>query len=64
MADQPPYPDLKPHITPRWVKVFGIIAIVLVLLFVILHFTRGPHRPGRHMLGGDTPPGQRGVQQP
>jgi hypothetical protein len=25
--------------TPRWVKVFGIIAIVLVLLFVILHLT-------------------------
>jgi hypothetical protein len=25
--------------TPRWVKVFGIIVIVLVLLFVILHLT-------------------------
>jgi hypothetical protein len=25
--------------TPRWVKVFGIIFIVLVLLFVILHLT-------------------------
>jgi hypothetical protein len=25
--------------TPRWVKVFGIIAIVLVLLFVALHLT-------------------------
>lgn len=25
--------------TPRWVKVFGIIAVVLVLLFVILHLT-------------------------
>jgi hypothetical protein len=35
--------------TPRWVKVFGIIALVVVLLFVILLFTRGPHRPGRHM---------------
>jgi len=23
--------------TPRWVKVFGLIAIILVLLFVILH---------------------------
>ena len=54
MADLPPYPDSKgdtghdtgvrpdrasPPSTPRWVKVFGIIAIVLVLLFVILHLT-------------------------
>ena len=33
--------------TPRWVKVFGIIFIVLVLLLVILHLTGnslgGPH---------------------
>jgi len=27
--------------TPRWVKVMGIIVIVLVLLFVILHLTGG-----------------------
>ena len=34
--------------TPRWVKMFGIIALVLVLLFVILHLTgRGL---GRHTL--------------
>ena len=26
---------------PRWVKVFGIIVIVLALLFVILHLTGG-----------------------
>lgn len=35
--------------TPRWVKVFGIIALVLILLFVILHLTGnnfGGH--GRH----------------
>jgi hypothetical protein len=25
--------------TPLWVKVFGIIALVLILLFVILHLT-------------------------
>lgn len=24
---------------PRWVKVFGIIAIILVLLFVVLHLS-------------------------
>jgi hypothetical protein len=31
--------------TPRWVYVFGIIAVVLVLLFVVLHLTG-------HGLGG------------
>ena len=29
----------SPPSTPRWVKVFGIIALVLVLLFVTLHLT-------------------------
>jgi len=42
--------------TPRWVKVFGIIGIGLVLLFVILHLTGGGF--GRH-----TPHMQHGVQQ-
>jgi len=47
MAHSPPYPG-----TPRWVKVFGMIAGVVILLFIILLHTRGPHRPGRHMPGG------------
>jgi hypothetical protein len=59
MADPPPYPDTGDDTgsTPRWVKVFGIIALVVVLLFVILMFIRGPggrHGPGRHMPSGDT----------
>ena len=52
MADPPPYPDTGDDTgvapdrgsttsTPRWVYVFGIIAIVLVLLFVIMHLTGG-----------------------
>jgi ABC-type transporter Mla subunit MlaD len=38
--------------TPRWVKVFGIIALVVVLLFVILLLTGG-HGPSRHTESGD-----------
>jgi hypothetical protein len=44
--------------TPRWVKVFGIITVVVVVLFLILMFTRGPggrgpggHNPFRHFGG-------------
>ena len=49
--------------TPRWVKVFGIIALVLVLLVVIMMFTGvgGDHGPGRHIPSGDaveTPSGR------
>ena len=25
--------------TPRWVKVFAVIAIILILVFIILHLT-------------------------
>jgi hypothetical protein len=59
MADRPPYPDSKPPTTPRWVKVFGIIAIVLVLLVVLLltGVLGSGHGPGRHVPGGDTPGG-------
>jgi hypothetical protein len=52
MADEPPYPDNNSDSgddigTPRWVKVFGLIAVALVLLFVVLMLTG--HRPGRHI---------------
>jgi len=47
MTDSPRYPG-----APRWVKVFGIIAIVVVLLLVVLKLT-GHHGPGRHMRSGD-----------
>ena len=83
MADPPPYPDSNsdtgddsrvrpdrgsPPSTPRWVKVFVIIALVLVLLVVIMMFTGvgGDHGPGRHIpsgdAGGSTPPIEHGVQ--
>jgi hypothetical protein len=44
--------------TPRWVKVSGIIAIVLVLLVVIMMFIGGgKHGPGRHI------PSSSGIEQ-
>lgn len=47
---------------PRWVKVFGIIVLVVVLLFAILLLAGGDHGPGRHAPSGDrrghTPPVQ------
>jgi hypothetical protein len=59
MAEPPSYPDTgddtsvgpdrgAPTNTPRWVSVLGIIgAIVLVLLFVVLHLT-GTFGSGAH----------------
>jgi hypothetical protein len=83
MADLPPSPslpdsngntdmgpgrELTPGI-PRWVKVFGIVALVLVLLVIIMMFVSGgSHGPGRHIpssgAGGHMPPIAHGVQQP
>jgi hypothetical protein len=46
--------------TPRWVKVSGIIALVVVLLVVVGMLIGGEHGPGRHTpfgnAGGQTPP--------
>lgn len=74
MANFPPEPDSNADsandngATPLWVKVFGIIALVVLLLFVIVLFTRGSHGPSRHMRGdgSHTPSAEvteRGVQQ-
>lgn len=57
MADQPPYPETNPDPdagpdrdpttgAPRWVKVFGIIGLLVLLLGVIL-MVMGGHGPGR-----------------
>ena len=78
MADLPPNPDTgdsgvepdpgSPPNTPRWVKVFGIITAILVLLFVIVMLLPGGHGPGRHVPSGDTgdhtPPIEQVVHQP
>jgi hypothetical protein len=50
----------SPPSTPRWVKIFAIIVIVLALLFVLLHLTGNSlGGPGSH-----TPSMEHGVQQP
>ena len=46
MGNRPSYPG-----TPRWVKVSGIIVIVLVLVVAIMLLTG--HGPGRHTSSGD-----------
>jgi hypothetical protein len=71
MADRPPYPDtgddtgVAPNRgsttgTPRWVKVFWIIALILVLLVVVGLLTGragpGGHGPSRHTSSGDARP--------
>jgi hypothetical protein len=62
--------------TPRWVKVFAIVAVILVLLVgVMLVFGGGAHGPSRHLpsddaggqtapAGGDTPPADAGGHTP
>jgi len=61
MAEPPAYPDPSGHTrlepehaatgTPRWVKLFGIVALTLVLLFGILHLTGNSlGGPGSHAL--------------
>ena len=52
MSELSPYPG-----TPRWVKMAGIIILVLVLLLGIMHLAGlAP--------GGHTPPAEHGVQRP
>ena len=55
MADQPAFPEREDRAhrdptadPPRWVKVFGIITLALVLLVLIVLLAGGSHGPGRH----------------
>jgi hypothetical protein len=68
MAELPSNPNSTPDYTsrgptpgtPGWVKVFGVIFIGLVLLFVIVHLTR--HGFGSHTSTSTVV--EHGTQQP
>jgi ABC-type transporter Mla subunit MlaD len=46
--DEPRQPvEAEPPGTPTWVKVFAIVALVVVVLFVLVLLTGG-HGPRRH----------------
>jgi hypothetical protein len=72
MADQSPTPETgggpdraATAGMPLWVKVFLIIAIVLVLAFIVSQFLGVQHGPSQHGgLSGSTPPIEQGVGQP
>jgi len=59
VVELPPDPDAGDQEplagAPTWVKVFGAIALVVVLLFVVLLVTgrAGDHGPGRHATSDD-----------
>jgi hypothetical protein len=53
MAEPPPHSShAKPPAIPGWVKIFAVVAALVVLVFVVLLVTGG-HRPRRH---GASPP--------
>jgi hypothetical protein len=81
VADPPPCPGagddtgVRPDrgstiSTPRWVKLSGIIVIILTLLvagLMLFGDRLEGHGPGRHKPGGDPPPSsvtEHGMQQP
>lgn len=55
MTDTHMETKLATYRTPRWVKIFGVIVIVLILLVAIVFVTGlgGEHGPGRHAPSGD-----------
>jgi hypothetical protein len=62
MTEAPPHPTTSDDRrgrrptggTPRWVKAFGVIALVAVLLIVVLLMSGGSsHGPGRHAPSGE-----------
>jgi hypothetical protein len=38
MTEHPTVPDRQGDTVPRWVKAFAIVAVLLVVVFVVVHF--------------------------
>lgn len=54
MVDPSAAPGSTPPKAPRWVKISGLIAVlVVVAVVVVMALAGGEHGPGRHMPGGD-----------
>jgi hypothetical protein len=47
VTEPPEITDADEVATPRWVKVFGVVALVVLVLFVML-LLLGGHGPSRH----------------
>ena len=47
------------HKAPRWVKVWGALAVVLIVAFAVLHLAGGGFRHHHFPTGGAAPPKQR-----
>lgn len=52
MADSPAYPGM-----PRWVKIFGMISLALVVVFVVVHLAGGGFQHHDHFGGQPSPAG-------
>ena len=46
-------PDYR---TPRWVKLFGAVVIILIILFALLHVLGGGMADMHHLFDGSTTP--------
>ena len=56
MSDQLPQEEAEGQPlqgTPLWVKLSGLVAVVVVALFLVVLLIGGGHGPGRHTLGDD-----------
>ena len=56
-AADPEADEVGPPSTPGWVKVFGVLTVLVAALFVVLMLAGGHHGPGRHFRS-NTPAGQ------
>ena len=48
MTESPRGAGPQPPPVPRWVKVSGLIAVVLLVLLIVILLITGDHGPGRH----------------